>query len=315
MDKLLLLMPSFMGYEMALIKELEKKYLVTFVDSDSYMRQIRDCYYSNKINRLARKLCAPLRLLEQEIVLGNFQKFQLSQIDFSLNAYDVIFTINGHGLTNEVYRQLVNNNKMARFILYLWDDTTNLFKTSHIELFCEKWSYNIDDCKQFDMNYLPMFVRETHLETEKNRKYDIAIVATAHSDRVEFAKKLYNRYNSILNIFIYFYDPKGECDFYSHKQPLTYGEYIEILKESKTVIDIPNIIQSGPTTRVTDAMSTKTKVISTNDELKRYPLYNANISFVDRNNPVLNLDFIDLPYLEDESTFYTLNAWLEKMNI
>lgn len=313
MKRLLLIMPRFMGYDQALYKDLEQRYEVTFIDSDNNMKKIRDDYYSNKANRLARKIVRPLKLFEQEVILQKYEDPLCNLIDNK--AFDVIFAINGHGLTNSTYRKLVVNNKESRRILYLWDDTSNLYKVSHFKFFSERWSYNIDDCKRYNMKYLPMFVRDEYKFAEQKKKYELAIIATAHSDRVEFAQKLYSVYKDSVSFFIYFFDPEGKYSFFSHSKPLDYIDYLRILYSSKAVIDIPNIIQNGPTTRVFDAMYTKTKIISTNQGLRKYPIYSDNICFIDRNNPELDIEFLKSPFVENNCRYYPISDWLRELKI
>lgn len=311
---MLLIMPFFMAYEKSLVEKLNRNYDVTVINGDSEIRKYRDAFYSTKLHRAVRKLFSFLREIEQEKII---QEDTLIQKKFSIeiDCYDVIFIINGHGVSNRFYLELFEKNQASRKILYLWDDAQNLFKNSHIRLFDERYSYNIDDCKQYGMKYLPMFVQSGYVGHEDINEYDIAIIASAHENRIKTVKKLYKRYKDKYKFFIYFFDPQGTTNFFSYKESMPYNEYISILKKSRVVLDIPNSVQTGPTTRAFDALLTDTKVLTTNSSLSRYPFWSNNTMFFDENIMELNEEFIFSPYNESTYKALEIDDWLNELKL
>lgn len=312
--KLILIMPSFMGYEKDLIKALSLKYEVCYLDSECMVDKARNIFEATKFQRAARKLIKSIDVIDRNKAVEKSCGNLVRENEILNQKFDIVFVINGHYISNTVYEYLKKNNPSARFILYLWDDAKNLFRRNHFKFFDEKYSYNLSDCKQYGMKYLPMFVRTQKVEHLKS-KYDVAFIASAHTDRVSIARKLYDRYHDNLSLFIYLYQNPLQDDAFCYDKPLTYEQYINILRESKCVLDIPHVKQEGPTTRAFDVLQTNTKLITTNNSLEEYPVFSDNIEIIDRKNPILNSTFIQSPYQELGRKALTVVEWLKHIKI
>ena len=312
--KLLLIMPSFMGYEKDLIKALSLKYDVSYFDSECMGENARSIFHATKIQRAMRKMFKKLNETDRNKSVEKACANLINDYEVFNQKFDIIFVINGHYIANSVYEFLKINNPNARFILYLWDDARNLFRRNHFKIFDEKYSYNLLDSKQYGMIYLPMYVRTERVTHLKN-KYDVAFIASAHTDRILIAKRLYERYKDTLSLFIYLYQNPVQENFFCYDVPLTYEQYIRILRESKCVLDVPHIKQEGPTTRAFDVLQTGTKLITTNSAITEYPVFSCNVDVIDRKNPVLDINFIQTPYQEANVKALTVMEWLEYIEI
>ena len=60
---------------------------------------------------------------------------------------------------------------------------------------------------------------------------------------------------------------------------------------------------------------TKTKVITVNSHMKKYPIYSDNILIVDRNNIMIDDEFMTKPYSEIEYRALTIPEWLKNLNL
>jgi len=175
--------------------------------------------------------------------------------------------------------------------------------------------YNIQECKKYHATYLPMFVQDVTVHNEQSKEYDVALIASVHSDRKKIAEEIYKKYSSRYRIFIYLYEPgKADKDF-CHTTPLTHEEYMNILRKSKAILDIPHIRQSGPTTRFFDALLTKTKVITTNADIVKYPIYSENIYITSRKHIIIDANFIVTSYKEIDYTPLLVSEWIKKYNV
>lgn len=312
--KLILIMPAFMGYEKDLIKVLSLKYEVTYFDSECMGEKARNIFQTTKFRRAARKVIKNLEERDRNKSVEKSCDNLVRDYKILSQRYDIVFVINGHYISNTVYDYLKKNNPNARFILYLWDDAKNLFRRNYFDYFNEKYSYNLSDCAQYGMEYLPMFVRTKKVEHLKS-KYDIAFIASAHTDRVSIAKKIYDLYHNNLSLFIYLYQKPVQEKFFCYDKPLTYEQYITVLRESRCVLDVPHVKQEGPTTRAFDVLQTNTKLITTNSSITEYPVFSDNIEIIDRKNPVLDIDFIQKQYQESGRKALTIIEWLEYIKI
>jgi hypothetical protein len=313
-QRVLLIMPFFMGYEKDLVACLQEKYQVTLLDSEELGESIRNKFYGNKIRNQIRKI--DRKLVARDIYSSeeSYSSQFLKSHKIDNQKFDIVLTINGHYIPNSVYEVIKKSNPEATFVLYLWDDADNLFKTTHFKYFEKKYSYNLDDCKKYSMSYLPMFTRITYLGHDKDL-YDFSIIASAYADRISIAKKLYWQYSDQFRFFIYFYQDPVKEDFYCYNEPISYDQYISILRHSKCLIDIPHPKQQGPTTRAFDTVQTDTKLLTTNTNIINYPIYSSNIEIIDRNEPVLPLDFINTPYINNGKKVHTTNQWIEAIGL
>ena len=213
------------------------------------------------------------------------------------------------------YSDLKNRYKNAKFVIYQWDDLSLLVKTKQSKWFEKHYSYNIEDCKKNDFQYLPMFSKKVGNEKNVTKKYDIAIIGTidhAHQKRLHIIEKIYNTYNNRYKFFLYLYRRDNittHLPSYTEKMP--FDGYVNALKESRCVLDTTLINQEGPTTRFNDALGTDTKVITTNQNIKNYPIYSDNILIIDESNPIIDEKFVLSPYHHTDLEFMSVEKWCD----
>ena len=316
MKNLLLLMPYFMGYETAIYEVLCRKYNTWLFNSDLHDREFVKAYYDvSFIRRGFRYLNKRIKSNDREAI---FQS-TLTEDNIAVltqQNYDYILCINGCYLPDSLYNLLRENNPNSKFIYYAWDDIRNLWKDTHLSFFDELYSYNIDDCKEYGMNYLPMFVRKTDYDAQEEKKYDISFIATARSGRYRIARRLIRKYGKKYKLFIYLYSKDiGGKKEHCYSSPLTYNKYMDVLANSKCLLEIPMKAQKGPTARCFDALITQTKVITTNKEIKKYPVWSPNIMMIDRNKLDIDESFVCSPYIESEYKPLDVGEWLKKLGL
>ena len=305
MDRLLLLMPRFMDYEKSLKENLNRKYEVCWLDSDEFDREILDKFYKcNKIRWGIRHLFRKCFNYDLEKAEAFFLENELGKICLEKNYFSV-----------EFYKKVRMLNPNARYIYYAWDDVSNLIKKNHIRYFDEVYSYNIIECKKNKWNYLPVFVQESGVGHSKEDKYDIVFIGSLNDDRRKIADDLYERYSSIYRLFIYLYDKKNVGGRFCHNSPLTNKQYISIMRESKAILDVPQICQKGPTTRAFDALLTETKVITVNKYMKYYPVYSDNMIIVDRDNINIPDNFMAKEYVINSYHSLSIDMWIKKIGL
>lgn len=310
--RVLLICPHFMGYDEIIASYLRSnQYEVFFIDSDKYLKPAREEYKSYSIFlRLFLKLFPLLRELIREKLLSKRRADILSDLD-DIKKVDYIIVINGDGLSKEIYNKLSKKYPHSQKILYIWDDLDWLFKKKHIKYFDNVFSYNIDDCKKNNFSYLPVFTAALE-EKDYEKEYDISIIATASQERVKLAKKIFEKYKNEYKFYIYFYDKDFKFDFFSHTVPLSYEKYQEVLVKSVAILDIVRYGQKGPTTRIYDSILTRTKVITENKFIKKYPVYNSNILILDKKYEIPS-SFIKKEYKEDEVKYISVKEWFQTL--
>lgn len=318
MGKALVIAPDFFGYEKELIRGLmEKGYEVTYINAQQYAKEYFECWNKSPISIVARHLVPFQRERDrkryEEIFADNYIDKFLAQINETRNYYDLIFTVNSDLVPDRFYSIVTELNPKARKVLYLWDDLAILSKKTYFRFFDDVYSYNITDCRKNGFRYMPVFVQETGVDYSRYEKeYDIAIIGSAHTERVRFAKRLYKKYKDKYKFMIYFLCEEGKKnDFFCKKEKLSYEDYMILLAKSKAVVDYPLKKQKGPTTRVYDAVMTHTKVITISKEIKYYPVYNDSILVLNERSMIIPELFIGKPYKNVFEGIVAIDDWLD----
>ena len=78
-------------------------------------------------------------------------------------------------------------------------------------------------------------------------------------------------------------------------------------------LDIGINKQKGPTTRFNDAICTKTKVITNNKNIKKYPLFSNNILIIHNLSIKIPQNFIETSYEDNNIIPMTVQSWCEKI--
>ena len=251
------------------------------------------------------------------------------------DKYDYIFFVNIEAVSSIIIDKMKDIHPEARFILYEWDSIhNNKNALSVLDRFDNIWSFDKEDCKQFKMNFLPLFYNNEYSQIKKDcaKPYDVMFVGTVHSGRYSFVKKIMKQVNPDADkSFNWFYFPSkllyyktllmdtefrklaNSSDF--RYTPLTKKELIQKVSETKVVIDAQHPKQTGLTMRTLETLGARRKLITTNQYVKEYDFYNHNnILVVDRDNPIVSREFIESSYEDlpkDVYEKYSLNSWLK----
>ncbi len=294
-------------------------------------------YYNDKpddgvITKTLGRLKTPLY---QKIIERYYQEILKKKKE---RNYDYILVIRGEYTPVKTIQELKSTFPKAKLILYMWDSTTN---NKGID---KKWKY-FDRVVTFDrkdylenadkIEFLPLFYYEAYLPklSKEELKYDIAFIGTGHGDRYKISKQVekicqennmkFYSYMYLPHKLLYFFNKFTNPEFKGaklsdfHYEQLPFKTVYKIYSQSKCVIDIESITQTGLTMRTIEMIGLHKKLISTNPDIKNYDFYNeSNNRFVDRNNFVIDKEFVDKKYEElDEEIYekYSLSNWISEI--
>ena len=249
--------------------------------------------------------------------------------------YDYIFMLNTARLTDKFVEDISHRYEDSFKILYCWDSLKTLPEIrKRIKYFDKVFTFDSNDVdKDSNLNHLPLFYIPTDSNFHTEIKNVFSFVGFGHSNRYEFIKKIkdyanknsltYN-FNLYLPSILYFIRGKfitkvmksAKINDFIYR-PISKKKADQIMAESKIIIDYEVGSQTGLTMRTIECLGMKKKLITTNKNITKYDFYNENnILVVDRENPILNIEFINKPYQElDEKLYkkYSLSSWLEHM--
>lgn len=245
-------------------------------------------------------------------------------------TFDYLFVIRGYKITREFLEEFVRLNPGAKRIMYQWDSNRTNEYTSVIDMFDDVFSFDYEDCKKFNVKYLPLFYSDDIAALQGKsveNKYDFFFMGTY----------LPERYQALLNFCTYvrgtdyclkkfIYLPKTslikevikgsrfDYDIVSTRH-LSRPDYLDILKRSKIVVDVSNRGQTGLAMRIIEALSLEKKVMTDNVNIVNEPFYDSrNIYIFDATNPCVPDDFVRNEFWGKVETL-SVRKWLEKIFI
>ncbi|MCE5344876.1 MAG: hypothetical protein LLG13_01140 [Bacteroidales bacterium] len=306
--KVLFLTPEFYNYPGLIKQTLEK------------MGALVDLLYNRPTDRISK--------LIQTFFAGAYENTKqryFNKLARRLGAeYDFILIIRADLIPMTFLQYLKLSYPGARFIQYVWDDI-NLFPRllDTFKYFDKILSYNFDDCQKFGLYFRPFFFIERKNANENNLPVnkEVFFIGAYHTDRLKIIENII-RLNPYINLHSHFYInpitailariPVRKLHFFKFRK-MKYSEMLDVIEKSAAVIDIQNISQHGLTTRVFEALGAGIKIITVNENIIKYDFYEKeNILLINRDNPVIEESWLDLPYKHyDESTIqnYHIENW------
>lgn len=320
--KILLLCPSFFGYEKEIKSTLESHGgYVTYYNSD--FSRFFDTLYSS-LNHIHMPKKWMVQLFENML----YVKIKKDA------KYDIVLLICGWAITGRICQKIRINllSNEGKMILYYWD-SLKLLQDDPIrrQYFDKIATFDYEDYKVNEsFKFLPLFYckdyyredysasinavdiltissfkfnRYVDIENLKKSNPDIAICSLMFTPRLQilFHKLLRRKYKNIeLKKLIF--------------SSLTKQEIIEQYSRSNAILDIPRAGQNGLTMRTFECLAMHKKLITTNTNIVNYDFYSpTNIFVLDMNSLELpDKSWFKSPFCIDDSIIqkYNLDTWL-----
>ena len=317
---ILLFSPAFFGYE----KAIKKRLLDLDAKVDFFDERPANTFWSKAFIRLYPQIL--------HFYIARYYKYIYNLV--KNKDYDYVFVINIEAMPKSFLNKMKEKSPSTKFILYMWDSMHNKKKAiNYLSCFDKVFSFDRNDCMENpSVIFRPLFFLNEYANISKPQKYkyDLSFIGTAHSDRYI----LLNKIRILPNVI------KRNCYFYLYLQnwklfllykiknsafrkanfrdfnyvPLTKNELMNLIEESRIVIDIQHPKQVGLTIRTIEMLGAHRKLITTNATIKDYDFYNPNnILIIDREDPKIPDMFFDADYEPVDQTVYykySLNGWL-----
>jgi len=285
--KLLIISPSFFGYREIISNQLTDLFLI---------KSCNDKAYDTKLFKFIGRSSSFLFNLINKSFFNAMYPMILN------DNYAYVLIIKGEGVTCDFLKRLKKISPNIKIIIYFYDSHKNMGKESfHFKKFADHvLSFDINDCKKYNYNYLPLFYSNDYKKLHKSKTIDFLFIGTCHTDRVKILKKflLLNKLTSF-KFVLYF---RTKIDFYFYKllnlkffnnpnvrvtfQPMQHKEINYYYNLSNNVIDIERSVQSGLTIRTMEVLATGCRLVTTNPYFRDANF--SNVLFIDRKVPLIN---------------------------
>ena len=242
-----------------------------------------------------------LRKIKLDFCIYGSWKKRLKQID------NIIIFDNGYNCS--ITKYIKKKNPECKIIFYYWNiinSHNNLaLYDSNID---EVWTFDKADAKRYDLKYNPQFYSKKVILEEKKIENDIL-----------FLGRDKNRKKTILELEKICLSKKIKTNFIvvkNERNLLSYQEYLDLLGNSRCILDILSKNQKGMTIRVMEALFLNKKLITNNQDIVNYDFYCKENIFVLGKDNLDDLEkFIKSNYKkipDDIINNYNYESWLKR---
>ena len=233
-------------------------------------------------------------------------------------VFDMVFLCSTIYFTREQTKQLLDAFPTAKHVFFMWDTIVNYPVTeTYLDLFDEFYSFDKTDCEKYSLKYHPTFADPSVLELEKanlesqQKDLDLFFLGSVDGYRYKLIKEVesYCLNNNIsFKAYMYF---KSKLLFHLAKllyremrhakksefvfTPIKGKEKEELYSHSRAILEIVRERQNGMSMRSIESQMVNIKMVTNQDTIKLYNLYNPNNVCVISENDCsgINREFLD----------------------
>lgn len=274
MKKILLFAPNFYGYEYHIKKALiNKGYEVILI--------------TNKIDKLRTFIYS---LGSEKFRKDRYEKNLFKLIKKNGKGIDIFIVIKGEYLIPEHLKFIKDLNPNIKNIMYQWDSMKNHNYEGVINLFDAELTFDFEDAKRYNLNYLPLFYTNDITSFHNNEDIDFLLVGMFNPERYKYylrLKEISSNNNLIFKSYIFcplshyitYELIRKKLNINSLKdikfKSLSRSKLISLYKRAKIFIDVCSPNQTGMSMRTIEAYGMNKKLITGNyDNIKSDSLIN-----------------------------------------
>lgn len=303
-------------------------YLDTGFDSSSeYFRVQREkvegctnqCLYKNQNKSIVLKIIMALGIY----VFPPLLYFVYGDWKRQLDQYDMFIVVSRKAAKYAV--KYIKEKTGKRVVVWYWNMVTDkeLPPDYCKKVGCEPWSFDRDDCQKYGMKfgdtyYFPPKESETNKKVHNSMFY----VGINRPGRKELLTRLgeYLKINGLGYRFNLTAIPTESATVKAQYSPrMKYEEIIEAINESNSILDLNRENQSGMTLRPMEALFFKRKLVTNNESIIHYYIYDGPNTYIIKDNHFDGLaDFLNEPYIDNEINeikreSYSFEKWLQRL--
>ena len=283
-----------------------KKVLILREPKDSYF--LKYLNYSDLYNFYDSK--RKKTFLFKLIYKANIHMFSYFYDKWKRNMNDYKYVILfDNGYRKDITKFIKKKNKNIKIYFFFWnpitEDKEKILKDRNIDEF---YSYNILDCKKYNLKYNTQFYTKNIFLKEQEKKDDILFLGSDKGRKkiIDTLKAKFEKKNLNCNFLII----NKEKDFVS------YSKYLSMISSCRALLDIVNKNTSGLTLRVLESIFFSKKLISNNKDLINYDFYDSSRIFILDYDNLDELDiFLKKDYKKVEEEIldnYDFESWLKR---
>ena len=314
----LLIAPTFFGYEVEIKAELERRGATVDHLLDRPFRRAS----MKALARFGRRWVMP--------AADRYYEKELSRLGD--RNYSLAIIINGQTVSARTISRIARENAGVTMILYMWDSLRNRPAAArNFALFDRVLTFDREDAEQYGIQFRPLFYGAGfEADGAAQNTLDFSFIGTAHTDRYRVVSTIARQAPANANFQIYYF-LHAPWVFFAQKvtnpafrkakfadfafTALPKSEVWEAFRRSKVIIDVEHPRQRGLTMRTIETFGAGKKLITTNADVKQYDLFDpANILVIDRASPEVPDEFFLAPPAPTDAALrhkYSIRGWLD----
>lgn len=284
MKNILLIAPSFYGYDIEIKNELSRRdYQVTLVNLD----------INNLLVSIIVKILKRIFPKLERLVYWSYFNIRLEKIN---KKFDKLIVISGETIDKKILLNIKNKymfSNMSRAILYIWTPISRYPQIKDtLAIYSKVFSFEYEDCKKYNLEFLPNFYSSKMKKIDILEEDDIFFVGQYRKERYKLKKEL-EKLGIKTNIKLYhnkyFYFLFKVLKWKEYKklrtkdfifEPLTREEVNYYMNRAKCILDIVDLNQHGLTQRIFDGLILNKKIVTTNLKIKNYDFFSEDNIFI-----------------------------------
>ena len=305
---------------------MEKKTLLLTADANAY--------YFNRIDIENLDICSvfPCSTEKHGVQLKFLRRINSALTRFYYNYWykcvneytKIIVTDNVLAFDIRLLENIRRRAPKSECYIYSWNIVKNVEKHKRLMGLAEKtgfkfFCYDKGECERYSLNFNTIMYDKSLKIPEKTIQYDTFFLGFL-KDRKDKMLKLHNamKKGGINPRFVIVGKKEEEIPFEFHEKYISYYEYLDMLSQSRSILDIAQNGQDGYSMRVMEAIFLNKKLITTNKYVRDSIFYDENnilIIDLDDINHLKIREFFQLefhPYSETVRDYYSFEKWIDR---
>lgn len=208
-----------------------------------------------------------------------------------------------------------------KIVFWFWNKIQKIYDIDLIKSYTDYiYTFDYEDSKKYKIRYREAFYWRKNIQTQ-NEKYDICYIGNVKSfKRLEELERLYKELNEKqMKSFFYVVDTTNKFksnNIEIKKEYLDYSKYLEIISNSRAILEIVENNQIGFTLRTLESLFFNKKLLTNNKEIEKYDFFKKeNIQILNSKKDIdfnfFKLDNTIVPYkIKDK---YYIDNWLKEI--
>ena len=220
-----------------------------------------------------------------------------------------------------------------REIFWIWNKIDHKHINELKKISKNVWTFDKIEAENTEIKYSSQFYWRRKEGINEDEIYDLYFIGQdkGRAKRIFEIKNLLKKIKFKIIIILNKYRKEGIEYFFKEKnikrnyslKNIPYENVVEDIKKSKVILELTKKEQSGLTLRALEALFFEKKLITDNENIKKYDFYNSNNIFILKNNDKLDLkkeleieDFFSRKKEKIDEKIknkYTIQSWLENL--